>query len=126
MFVVPLQPKFCLIGAFGVANNCDWVASQVRKISSGADVRCVMDGLDFFPTSQLVEGCSPFVIRNLAAQFWNAEVDRSCEEANTEDRKKCLVFTTSHQYIETPFMVAVPYQDTNKQVLLFTKLMNSI
>ena len=85
-----------------------------------------MDGLDFFPTSQLVEGCSPFVIRNLAAQFWNAEVDRSCEEANTEDRKKCLVFTTSHQYIETPFMVVVPYQDTNKQVLLLTKLMNSI
>ena len=105
-------------GAFGVANNCDWVASQVRKSSAGANVRCVMDGLDFFPTSNLVPGCNPFFIRNLAAQFWKAEVDQSCEEANREDRKKCLVFTTSHQYIETPFMVIVPYEDTNNQVLL--------
>ena len=83
-----------------------------------------MDGLDFFPTSQLVEGCSPFVIRDFAAQFWNAGVDQSCEEANMEDRKKCLVFTTSHQYIETPFMVIVPYQDTNKQVFSFRQQAN--
>ena len=120
-----INPKFHS-GAFGVANNCDWVASQVRKSSAGADVRCVMDGLDFFPMSHLVPGCNPFVIRNLAAQFWKAEVDQSCQEANREDSTKCLVFTSSHQYIETPFMVIVPFQDTNNQVHLFSKLMNSI
>ena len=82
-----------------------------------------MDGIDFFPTSNLVPGCSPFVMRNFASRFWKAEVDQSCQEANSEDSKKCLVFSTSHQYIETPFMVIVPFQDTNNQVLLLSKLM---
>ena len=50
-------------GAFGVSSNCDAV-SQAVKLAKGkeVDVRCVMDGLDFYPTWLTVDGCDPFEV----------------------------------------------------------------
>ena len=124
---------FCLLspnkpppGAFGVAATCDWVKSQVERHSPGADVRCVMDSLDFYPITlpeppthcralHCVVRCSIPLIRSMATQFWNGESDESCAKENVLKENICSVFTTAHQYIETPFMVVGPYQDTNDQ-----------
>ena len=51
----------------------------------------------------------------MATQFWNGEPDESCAKENVLKENICSVFTTAHQYIETPFMVVGPYQDTNDQ-----------
>ena len=106
-----------LPGAFGVGNNCDSVATRVRESQAGTDVRCIMDGLDFYPTDLSVEGCDPLAIGAAAAEFWQAEVDQSCREENGVGSPECLMFTTYYPYIETPFMLVVPYEDTSMEVL---------
>ena len=73
-----------------------------------------MDGLDFYPLELSVEGCDPVVIGTLAAAFWQAEVDQSCQEENGLGSPVCMMFTT---YNETPFMLVVPYEDTRMEVL---------
>ena len=64
-----------------------------------------------------VEGCDPVDIGAAAAIFWQAEVEQSCQEENGAGSPVCLMFTTYYPYIETPFMVVVPYEDTNLEVL---------
>ena len=64
-----------------------------------------------------VEGCDPVDIGAAAAIFWQAEVEQSCQEENGFGSPVCLMFTTYYPYIETPFMVVVPYEDTNLEVL---------
>ena len=106
-----------LLGAFGVGSNCDSVAMQVKGRQPGTDVRCIMDGLDFYPLELSVEGCDPVVIGTMAADFWQAEVDQSCQEENGVGSPVCMMFTTYYPYIETPFMLVVPYEDTSMEVL---------
>ena len=58
-----VEPRYLtlkrLSGAFGVGNNCDAVAKRVRERFPETDVRCIMDGLDFYPIELTVEGCDP-------------------------------------------------------------------
>ena len=75
-----------------------------------------MDGLDFYPIELSVEGCEPVEIGMFAADFWQAEADQSCEEENGVGSPVCVMFTTYYTYIETPFMVIVPYEDTSMEV----------
>ena len=92
------------------------MASQVRERQPGTDVRCIMDGLDFYPLDLSVEGCDPVAIGTSAADFWQAEVDQSCQEENGVGSPVCMMFTTYYPYIETPFMLVVPYEDTSMEV----------
>ena len=64
-----------------------------------------------------VEGCDPVDIGAAAAIFWQAEVEQSCQEENGVGSPVCLMFTTYYPYIETPFMLVVPYEDTSMEVL---------
>ena len=45
------------------------------------------------------------------------KVDQSCVEEMGAGSPGCLMFTTYYPYIETPFMLVVPYEDTNMEVL---------
>ena len=100
-------------GAFGVGKTCDDVAVRVKESNPAMDVRCVMDGLDFSPPWLHVPGCDPYVFRSMTAKFWQADLDKSCVEHYGADAKECLLFASYHPFIETPFMLVVPYQDTN-------------
>ena len=43
--------------------------------------------------------------------------DSSClAHYGEEEADQCLVFSSYHQFLETPFMVVVPYEDTNMEV----------
>ena len=85
-----------------------------------------MDGHDFGPIDRKCEDCNPAVtpsqIGTYLAKFWQAEGDQSCEEENGAITpnvidSKCVMFTDYYKYIETPFMVVVPYEDSDNQVV---------
>ena len=88
---------------------------QERK--PGVDVRCIMDGLDFSPIEIPHQICNPAANAKLAAKFLQSEPDQSCQEENEDGSSVCLMFNTFYPYIETTFMVVVPYEDSNSQVL---------
>ena len=103
-------------GAFGVGNNCDDVALRVRESNPALEVRCVMDGLDFSPPWLHEEGCDPYDVGSQAAQFWQAQPDKTCLEHYGEEEDMCVLFASYHPFLETPFMLVVPYEDTNMEV----------
>ena len=170
-------------GAFGVGNNCDSVAVQIKEEKPGSDVRylimvvhlrqlwwciwvkidliivvhlrqllwCIWHKIDLIIVVLLMQepgamcdgrtwllpiGSSRRRLRphwrwNCCRQFlggWGGvflkltpdiifKVDQSCVEEMGAGSPGCLMFTTYYPYIETPFMLVVPYEDTNMEVL---------
>ena len=104
-------------GAYGAALNCDAVAAKVQGAHSSADVRCVMDGTDFIPTTVALEGCDPLANNALAASFWQGSFDQSCEGELGEDSPRCYVFSSYMWYIDTPFMVVAPFEEIDPGII---------
>ena len=98
-------------GAYGVAINCDAVAEKVKGVHSDADVRCVVDGTDFIPTTVALDGCDPLANNAAAATFWQGSFDQSCESELGASSPRCYVFSSYMWYIDTPFMVVAPLEE---------------
>ena len=104
-------------GAYGVALNCDAVAAKVKGEHSGADVRCVVDGTDFIPTTVALDGCDPLANNAAAASFWQGSFDQSCESELGADSPRCYVFSSYMSYIDTPFMVVAPFEEIDPGII---------
>lgn len=104
-------------GAFGVAFNCDDVAERIVSEHPEADVRCLMDALDFSDPGLHIQGCDPYDRAHAPVVFWNSILDRTCEDYHPDSTvRACTLFASLQPFLETPFMLVIPYTDTNSAI----------
>jgi len=106
-------------GGFGVTLNCDFAAELIHQENPGADVRCIIDGSDFYPYQETqTAGCPQYVRQGilLSSSYWQASPDMSCFQDNISDPSRCVMLPDYYKYIVTPLMTINAYIDTEQAV----------